>query len=223
MFVQFLVEDASGKELLTAIMEKYNTEIADQVVEYDIRPYKGIGNLSNQLSPDQAISQQLLVDLPKRLKAFDIAFRGRSDAAVFIVLDLDDNKMEDMRSEFSAMVMRRQITVDHVFCFAVEEMEAWLLGDCDALQTAYPQLSDRIASKHANYSQDSICNTWEFLADILTRKGLTQFRKDHPTAYDVGRCKLEWARKIGVQLTIRTNESPSFQQFLEELDARYRV
>lgn len=71
--------------------------------------------------------------------------------------------------------------------------------------------------------QDSICGTWEYLADMLTKGGISKFRKKNPTAYDVGRCKSEWAENIGRQMNIRNNVSPSFQEFIEELDKRRTI
>ena len=110
--------------------------------------------------------------------------------------------------------------MDHVFCIAVEEMEAWLLGDREAIQQAYGKIADRIAGKYAGYRQDSIGGTWEFLADMLTKGGMTAFRKKNPTAMDVGICKSQWAENIGKYMSIRDNVSPSFQYFIRELDVR---
>ena len=44
MFIQFIVEDLSGKNLIDAIMEKYKSEFALVSIDYKIRYYKGIGN-----------------------------------------------------------------------------------------------------------------------------------------------------------------------------------
>lgn len=99
-------------------------------------------------------------------------------------------------------------------------MEAWLLGDRQALQKAYPDLADRIAGKLSNYQQDSICGTWEFLADLLTKGGFTNFRKSNPSAGDVGSKKIEWAATIGSHLDIRNNASPSFRFLLSALNQR---
>lgn len=77
-----------------------------------------------------------------------------------------------------------------------------------------------IQAKYSSYKQDSICGTWECLADMLTKGGIANFRKKNPTAFDVGRCKSEWAEKIGRQMNLRENTSPSFQKFLQELDRR---
>ncbi len=48
------------------------------------------------------------------------------------------------------------ILCDYVFCIAVKEMEAWLLGDREAIQKAYPMQRRQYIKK---YRQDEICDT----------------------------------------------------------------
>ncbi|MDR0381278.1 MAG: DUF4276 family protein [Oscillospiraceae bacterium] len=226
MFIQFLIEDQSGEVLIDIIMEKYNAESAEENVEYDTKWYKGIGGFPKGSNAKNIKSEQLLMDLPKRLRAISNSWRGKygkEDAAIFVILDNDIRDTADFQNQLQALSDKNNITIDHVYCIAVEEMEAWLLGDREAIQAAYPSLSDRIASKHPNYRQDSICGTWEFLADMLTKRGIGVFRKNNPSPHDIGQCKREWAEKIGARLTIRGNASPSFQVFLSELDKRTQI
>lgn len=181
MYIQFLVEDFSGSKLIDLIMKKYQAESADVPINYDIRSYKGIGGIPKGANACNNKSQQLLNDLPKRLRAFNILLRDVEDAALFIVLDNDTRNPKEFEKQLQELSNSEGIEIDHVFCIAIEEMEAWLLGDRNAMQLAYPDLVDRIATKHASYRQDSICNTWEVLADILTKKGLSAFQKRNPT------------------------------------------
>ena len=220
MYIQFLVEDISGSKLIDIIMKKYRAESAVISIDYDIRPYKGIGGIPKGPVARNNKSQQLLADLPKRLKAFNVALKNIQDATLFVVLDNDIRNPKEFEGQLKALSHQENIEIDHVFCIAIEEMEAWLLGDCYALQAAYPKLADRIASKHATYRQDSICGTWEVLADILTRNGFGVFQKQNSTPYDVGRCKIEWVENIGKHLDLRKNASPSFLRFIAELDFR---
>lgn len=220
MYIQFLVEDFSGSKLIDIIMKKYQAESADVPINYDIRSYKGIGGIPKGANACNNKSQQLLNDLPKRLRAFNILLRDVEDAALFIVLDNDTRNPKEFEKQLQELSNSEGIEIDHVFCIAIEEMEAWLLGDRNAMQLAYPDLVDRIATKHASYRQDSICNTWEVLADILTKKGLSAFQKRNPTPYDIGKCKIEWAEKIGNYLNLRDNTSPSFLKFIFQLDCR---
>ena len=61
------------------------------------------------------------------------------------------------------------------FCLAIEEGEAWLLGDIPAIKKAYPQARDAVLN---GYGNDSICGTWELLADAVVRGGSTALDKE---------------------------------------------
>ena len=119
------------------------------------------------------------------------------------------------------MAVQCGVTVDHVFCIAVEEIEAWLLGDESAIVKAYPQAKTKgkLRILH-NYEQDSICGTWEVLADVVYPGGLLKLRKsgDNP-----GMLKSEWAKNIGVHMDLQNNKSPSFQRFLAEIQKRITI
>lgn len=220
MRIEFLVEDSSGKKLLDEIMKKYIQEMPLFPIEYSILSYKGIGGLVKGADGRNVKTQQLLNDLPKRMKAIQAKYWGVPAVSIVIVLDNDTRDTIRFQEDLEKLAKREEILIDHVFCIAVEEMEAWLLGDRNALRAAYANVADRISSKYSSYKQDSICGTWECLADMLTKGGIAKFRKKNPTAFGVGRCKSEWAEKIGREMELRKNVSPSFQKFLYELDKR---
>lgn len=220
MRIEFLVEDSSGKKLLDEIMKKYIQEMPLFPIEYSILSYKGIGGLVKGADGRNVKAQQLLNDLPKRMKAIQAKYWGVPAVSIVIVLDNDTRDTIRFQEDLEKLAKREEILIDHVFCISVEEMEAWLLGDRNALRAAYANVADRISSKYSSYKQDSICGTWECLADMLTKGGIAKFRKKNPTAFDVGRCKSEWAEKIGREMELRKNVSPSFQKFLYELDKR---
>lgn len=53
-------------------------------------------------------------------------------------------------------------------------MEAWYLGDRNALLRAYPRAKKEVLNR---YVQDSICDTWELLADALYAGGSASIKK----------------------------------------------
>ena len=91
------------------------------------------------------------------------------------------------------------------------------MGDEKALLVAYPLA--KIQFLHS-YKQDSICGTWEVLADIVYKGGYQKLKKYSTSYEEIGKLKCEWACKIGEHLDIRNNKSPSFQYFIREIEKR---
>lgn len=216
MHFQFLVEDYSGAILVDKVMQKLSEEAK---FTFDIKSFKGIGGFKGSGSVKDIKTNKLLTDLPQYLRAFDNSLQG-IEACVIVVLDNDTRDTHLFEQELEIQAQRAMISIDHVFCVAVEEMEAWLLGDEKALFSAYPFARD---SKYKEYVQDSICGTWEFLADIVFKGGLKKFKKECPTYREVGRYKAEWAEQIGGHLNLSNNKSPSFQYFISALRIRVEI
>lgn len=107
------------------------------------------------------------------------------------------------------------MVVDTFFCIAVEEIEAWLLGDMNAILTAYPHAKRQLLQ---NYEPDSVIGTWEYLANAIYEGGLIRLKKVATSYYEIGAQKCEWANEIGSYLSLQNNRSPSFNNFLSKLD-----
>lgn len=216
MHFQFLVEDYSGAVLVDKVMQKL---LEEAEFTFDIKSFKGIGGFKGSGSVKDIKTNKLLTDLPQYLRAFDNSLKD-IEACIIVVLDNDTRDTRLFEQELEEQAQRAMISIDYVFCIAVEEMEAWLLGDEEALLSAYPFARE---SKYKEYVQDSICGTWELLADVVFKGGLKKFRKECPTYREIGRYKAEWAEQIGVHLDLNNNKSPSFQYFLSALRARLEV
>lgn len=214
VYFQFLVEDISGEKLICRVMDKILPVSGE--VSYGCKSFRGIGGLKKGSSATQIKTDKLLNDLPLYLKGFDKSLQGIK-AAIIIVLDNDKRDTREFEKELEKAAEDANIMIDHVFCIAVEEMEAWLLGDHNALISAYPNAREAALR---DYVQDSICGTWEILANAVYKGGLKQFKKDCPTFREVGKYKSEWADKIGEYLSLEENLSPSFQRFLGAIQVR---
>ncbi len=95
-----------------------------------------------------------------------------------------------------------------LFRIAIEEIESWLLGDHAAVKSAYPNAKDAVLN---GYVQDSICGTWEVLADAIHPGGSQLLKK---LSYQVaGQSKSDWAGEIAPQMDLDSNKSKSFQVF----------
>ena len=215
MYYQFLTEDRSGGALIEVVMEKIKLTYPD--LSYQIKSFGGIGHLPKGNSAKDIKTKKLLNSLPTYLRGFDKSLRNIS-AVIVVVLDSDDRDAAAFQKELEKVARQTMIAVDHVFCLAVEEVEAWLLGDEEAVRAAYPQA--RLPALHS-YRQDSICGTWETLADAVY-KGGRQKMKRQPSSKR-GQIKNEWARKIGAHLDLTKNRSPSFNGFLSEIYRRAAI
>ena len=214
MYFQFLIEDMSSAELVKILMDKIAEK--SQKIEYDCKYFHGLGGFTKKNTVKETKTGKLLNDLATYLKGFSKSLQN-IQAAIIVVLDNDDRDTNNFQRQLREIAEQNEIKTDHVFCIAVEEVEAWLLGDEEAVKAAYP--SAKLQVLHS-YVQDSICGTWEVLADTVYPGGLAKFRKNCPTYVDVGKYKTIWAEEIGIHMNISKNKSPSFQTFISEIQKR---
>ncbi len=207
MHFEVLVEDASGKIALKSILEKI-LGLDDQDHSYRTISYKGIGRIPKNLKGRTDPAKRILLDrLPKLLRGYGRSLRD-SPAAVVVVVDLDRKDCLQFKQELLAVLDACNPKPKTLFRIAIEEGEAWLLGDRKAVEAAYPEAESKVLE---NYRQDSICGTWEVLADAIYPGGSTKLKKlGFP---HTGEAKCDWAEKICPHMTVDSNQSNSFQAF----------
>lgn len=214
--IEILIEDKSGEIIVKHIMDKY-VACMDKI-SYRIHGFKGIGKIPLKASKiSQVKSKRLLTDLPQYLKGMDSYLKNMPcKKAVFVILDSDDDDCAKLKSELVQMYKSLEISIEVFFCIAIEEMEAWLLGDNTAVLKAYPSAKRNILQR---YVQDGIVGTWECLADSVYKGGLQALKRNGTSYYEIGKFKCECADNIGNYLDIRRNASPSFNYFIGKLDS----
>lgn len=119
----------------------------------------------------------LLDQLPRLLRGYGNTFANSPanyPAAVILVCDLDNRCLKVFREELFTALDACNPKPETRFCIAIEEDEAWLLGDLPTIKLAYPNAKDNILNR---YDNDSICGTWELLADAVFQGGLSALRK----------------------------------------------
>ncbi len=212
MHFDIFVEDQSGKKVLDILIPK----IINARNSFKVRSYKGIGHIPKNLTQSANASTRLLLNqLPQILRAYGKDYANRppnSPAAVIVVCDLDNKCLKTFRQELFAVLNACNPKPETRFCIAIEEGEAWLLGDIPAIKKAYPRARDTLLN---GYKNDSICRTWELLADAVVRGGSTALKKRGWQA--VGREKSNWATRITPLMNVEKNASPSFCYFREKL------
>ncbi len=212
MHVEIIVEDQSGKKALDILVPK----IVGDGHTFAVRAYRGIGHIPKNMRDTRNARKRILLDcLPKLLKGFGRTHARYPDdfpAAVVLVCDLDDKCLKSFRAELNAILNACHPQPKTRFCFAIEEGEAWFLGDLAAIKSAYPAAKSEVLD---TYVQDSICGTWELLADAVFPGGAEALLSKGWQV--VGTEKSRWAKAISPVMHVETNDSPSFQYFRAKL------
>jgi hypothetical protein len=129
-------------------------------------------------------------------------------------MDSDEIPPEEVESNIRSMLRRYSGPLPHVIGICVEEIEAWLLGDAQAILSAYPDADMDVVRR---YDQDSICGTWETLARCVHPETAERVIKIGYPA--IGQYKYAWCRDISIHMDPDRNASPSFRRFLAHLEA----
>jgi hypothetical protein len=206
----FLIEDISGEMILKCLLDKIGLKTDSYVIHH----YKGIGGVPKNLTRTDSDpkKRQLLTQLPRLLKGFSQRYQG-IDYRIFVVCDLDERCLKEFRQELLNVAKKCNASNNTQFCFSVKEMEAWLLGDIEAVKEVYPSARLRrnyIETKHGSWDTlaDTIKKNWS--KDLLKRKKLEGYNV-------IGKHKSQWAKEITPYIEIERNQSPSFQYFCKKI------
>jgi hypothetical protein len=212
MHFDILVEDISGKTALEIIVPK----IISAEHTFKIHSYKGIGRIPTDLKSASDPKKRILLDqLPKIVQGYGQTFSQYPPdypAVLIVICDLDNRCLSTFRRELLDLVDKCNPKPKTQFCIAIEEGEAWYLGDLAAIKKAYPKAKQKVLD---SYTNDSICGTWEKLADAVYSGGSKELSKLRWQG--VGKEKSNWAKKIPPHMDVDNNLSPSFGYFRDKL------
>ena len=202
MHIEILTEDSSTQRLLGHLLPKLIGTFAEPHT-WRCHAYRSIGRLPSGMSPKSDPSKRILLDqLPRLLRGY---VKTPGIDAIVVVLDSDSRECIAFLSQLKAVAASCAASDLVLFRLAIEETEAWYLGDKPALLRAYPRARMQVLDR---YSHDSVCGTWELLADAIHDGGARAVqRAGWPLP---GEVKHEWADRIGPHLDPDTNHSPSF-------------
>ncbi|MDQ1351093.1 MAG: hypothetical protein QG657_1395 [Acidobacteriota bacterium] len=213
MHFEILVEDQSGKKALDILVPK----IIGGEHTFNVHSYKGVGRIpKNMKDAANADKRILLENLPRLLKGYGKTFRSYSkdnyQGVVVVVCDLDGKCLKAFRQDLFGILDACNPKPETYFCIAIEEGEAWLLGDLNAITSAYPKAKTAILN---SYENDKICRTWEKLADALYPGGSSKLSEKGWQG--IGAEKSKWAETITPKMDVMNNNSPSFCYFRGKL------
>lgn len=202
MKLHVFVEGRSEEALLLRLLPRLCPEHG-----FQIYPHRGRGQLAAQTAHSRKKTDQpprgrdgLLDRLPQTLTVF-----GRLDPQtdrVVVLLDLDAH--DDCRQLLDRLHALREEVAPRLACLfrlAIEETEAWYLGDLPAVKRAFKGQKLDLAAL-TGYEPDGIGKTWERFAQLVR---------------DPAERKVAWAERMGEHLSVahegRDSRSPSFRTF----------
>lgn len=200
--LEVLVEEYSAKVALDNLLPK----ILPSDVEFELHSFQG--------------KSDLLKKLPQRLKGYRSWLPD--DWRIVVLCDRDNDDCQDLKKSLEDYAIlsgftTKSSTASQQFTvlnrIAIEELEAWFLGDATAICQAYPKIAKSFVTQQRYRYPDAIKGgTWEALEALLKGKGYHQG----------GLNKVEAARTISEYMQPRNNQSPSFQCFNAGIQAFFR-
>lgn len=190
------VEELSAERILETLLPKLLGGTTFQVVTFNCK-------------------QEMLKELPSRLRAY--AQWLPANWKILVLLDRDRDDCLELKARLEAIASDAGLTTKSqgpyfqvINRIAVEELEAWLFGDWEAMVMAYPRVSPHVPTKSAYRNPDAILGgTWERLESILKRAGY----------FEGGLRKVELASNVAAYMNPDRNTSSSFQAFVEGVRA----
>jgi hypothetical protein len=198
MHLEILVEEPSVEAALQELVPK----IVGGEVSFNLITHQG--------------KDALLKSLPNRLRGYRAwlpeGFR------IVVLLDEDREDCFKLKARMEEAARRAGFTTASdpeasgrftvLNRVAVEELEAWFLGDVPALRQVFPKIPESLGKRARFRDPDSVRGgTWEALERELQRLGY----------YSSGMPKIELARMVARHMEPNQNRSPSFKVFQEGL------
>jgi len=192
--LDILVEEESAEHLLRVLTPRIVPE-----VPFEIRRFSG--------------KPALLRELPQRMRGYSQILRFDPTLRVVVLVDRDDDDCVALKAQIEQVVRDSGLSTltsvgDGWACvatrIAVEELEAWLFGDVEALRQVYPRIPAALDRQARYRDPDAIVGgTWESLERVLQKHGY------HPG----GLPKIRVAGAVARHMDIEKNRSHSFAQF----------
>jgi len=166
--LEFLVEEQSAEVALRILVPK----IVGQTITFDLHPFQG--------------KLDLMRRLPARLRAYarwvQTTWIQSGGTGVVVLIDEDRQDCKRLKAELEdaatvvGLPTKSSVEAGTPFVVlnrvVVEELEAWFLGDCDAIRAAYPRVPGSIERRAAYRQPDEIRGgTWEALERLLRDAG----------------------------------------------------
>lgn len=196
MTIHVLVEGPSERALLGPWIKRLLPD-----ADVRVHPHAWKGKIPSDLDAAPDPKQRGLLDqLPAKLRGFASA---KATHHVLVLVDADDEDCKQLKANIVKIAQRCAPLLDVTVRIAVEETEAFYLGDLRAIKAAFPDADTSVLEK-VKYTPDQVCGAWELFGKVI---------------HDGGENKVAWATAMAEHLTIKPAESrsPSFKALLGAL------
>lgn len=159
----------------------------------------------------------LLRELPGRLQSYRHA--PMEDVRIVALIDRDQDDCAALKDEMERMAAAAHLTTRSASHpgsrkpvmdtrIAIEELEAWFLGDVPALRVPYPKIPVGLDRQATFRDPDAVAGgTWEALERAMQRHGY----------HAGGLAKIRLAREVAPHMDPERNRSESFCRFRDAL------
>jgi hypothetical protein len=199
MRLHVLVEGESEEALLRGWLPRFLPGHSFVIIRH-----RGKGRLPRGPVRIPDIRREGLLDqLPAKLRAYGRTLDPATDR-LLVLVDADDDPCLELKERLLETLESCDPRPVVLFRLAIEETEAFYLGDPQAIRRAFRQAKlERLKS----YVQDSVCGTWELFQGIIG---------------DPDEDKPGWAERMAPHLGTTwkgndANRSPSFRQLCKAL------
>ncbi len=159
MRIHLLVEGPSEAAFLQGWMPRFLPRHTFKIIHH-----RGKGRLPiDQLKSPDPRRQGLLDQLPAKLRVYGKELDSDTDR-VLVLVDLDRQDCRDLKRRLLSILDACDPSPVVMFRIAIEETEAFYLGDPRAINEAFPRAK---LYRKQNYVQDSICGTWELFSEVI--------------------------------------------------------
>lgn len=186
--LEVLVEGPTEETALKILLPKIVPDVA-----FEIIPFNSKGSLLRSLSA--------------RLR--DYTYSLDEGLRIVVLVDRDDDDCRMLKARLLEIANEAGLPAQIVlFRIAIEEFEAWFLGDVPAMHAAYPRIPLSLDKQAKFRDPENVPGgAWEGLEHVLQKHGY--HRK--------GLQKVKAAEEIAPHMDVENNRSRSFQVFCDGL------
>lgn len=179
--IEILVEEKSMKELLSIFLPTILSKkwILDE--NYFIRSFEGKNDLQK--------------NIPSKIRV--LSNWNHEPTGLIVMQDQDSSDCKVLKKKLLKLCNDNG-SCPNLVRIVCRELEAWYIGDFEAIQSAYPKFNINLYKNKAKFRNPDLCNASDELKKILP-----EFQK------------VSTAKKVAPFLKVEKNNSESFNQFVK--------